>query len=166
MRTWLQSQSSSSATIIGSDVFTPWPSSGFLETMVTVPSVPMVTNADSSPAAPLFPSIARARRAGNGTSISSARPPPASSEALSTARRLTIACSGDTAALLFHARGDPDCAPDAVVTGATTDVAGHGRVDLRSAGLRCLTQQRARGHDLPGLTVAALHDVNLHPGLL
>ena len=35
MRTWLQSQSSSSATIIGSDVLMPCPISGFFDTMVT-----------------------------------------------------------------------------------------------------------------------------------
>src|SRR5690606_19439649 len=36
--TWLQSASSSSATIIGKDVFTFWPSSGLGEKRVMVPS--------------------------------------------------------------------------------------------------------------------------------
>src|SRR5262252_8254993 len=42
--TLLQSASSSSATIIGSDVFTPCPTSGFFANSTTVPSVLICTN--------------------------------------------------------------------------------------------------------------------------
>src|SRR5207249_3804174 len=102
MRTWLQSQSSSSATIIGSEVFTPWPISGFF----------------------------------------------------------------DTIRLLFHTRSDPDRTSNPVVAAAAADVTGHGGVNLLGIGLGCLPEQRARGHDLPGLTVAALHHINFQPSLL
>src|SRR5579863_6804485 len=146
MRTWLQSQSSSSATIIGSDVFTPWPISGFLDTIVTVPSGAMATKAESCAAAGLFPSIAPAKAAGSGISASSAKPPPASKDALSTVRRLrpVRTCSRITGALLFHARGDPDRTSTPVVAAAAADVAGHGGVDLIGAGLGDLPEQRAR----------------------
>src|SRR5213082_803903 len=98
MRTWLQSQSSSSATIIGSEVFMPCPISGFLDTIVTVPSGAMETKADSCVGGALFLSLASRTPAGSGSRASSARPPPASSDALSTVRRVrsAAACSCDT----------------------------------------------------------------------
>src|SRR5207249_3733718 len=168
MRTWLQSQSSSSATIIGSEVFTPWPISGFLDTMVTVPSGAMETKAESWAGAAVFPSIASRTPAGSGIRASSAKPPPASSDALSTVRRLGPAgeSSCDTTGLLFHTRGDPDRTSNPVVAAAAADVAGHCRVNLIGIGLGCLPEQRAGGHDLPGLTVAALHHINFQPRLL
>src|SRR5215470_19247553 len=142
MRTWLQSQSSSSATIIGRDVLTPWPISGFFATMVTVPSGAMETNAESTAAAELLSSIASSADAGSGISASSARPPPARREALRTARRSSMAgASGDMTALLFHAGSNADGAADPVVTGAAADVAGHGRVDLRIARASRLAEQ-------------------------
>src|SRR6516162_3534075 len=126
MRTWLQSQSSSSATIIGRDVLMPWPISGFFATMVTVPSGAMETNAESAAAELLSPIASRAD-AGSGISASSAKPPPARSEALSTARRSSMAgASGDMTALLVHAGSNADGAADPVVTGAAADVARHG----------------------------------------
>src|SRR5207248_5708481 len=162
MRTWLQSQSSSSATIIGSEVFTPWPISGFLDTMVTVPSGAMETKAESCVGGALFPSLAPKTPAGSGIRASSARPPPASSDALSTVRRVrsAAACSCDTTSLLFHTRSDPDRTSNPVVAAAAADVAGHCRVNLIDIRLGCLPEQRARGHDLPGLTVAALHHID------
>src|SRR5256885_1590897 len=168
MRTWLQSQSSSSATIIGSEVFMPCPISGFLDTMVTVPSGAMETKAESCAGAAVFPSIASNTPAGSGIRASSARPPPASSDALSTVRRVrsAAACSCDTTSLLFHTRSDPDRTSNPVVAAAAADVAGHCRVNLIDIRLGCLPEQRARGHDLPGLTVAALHHIDFQPRLL
>src|SRR5690348_9116160 len=69
-------------------------------------------------------------------------------------------------ALLFHAGGDPDRTADAVVATTATDVARHRRVDLGIAWLRFLSQQCAGRHDLSGLAVAALHDVDPEPRLL
>src|SRR5207302_4889589 len=168
MRTWLQSQSSSSATIIGSEVFMPCPISGFLDTMVTVPSRAMETKTESCVGTTVLPSIAPKTPAGSGISASSAKPPPASSDALSTVRRVRPAavCSCDTTGLLFHTRSDPDRTSNPVVAAAAADVAGHCGVNLISIGLGCATEQRARGHDLPGLTVAALHHINFQPRLL
>src|SRR5438034_8934774 len=168
MRTWLQSQSSSSATIIGSEVFMPSPISGFLDTMVTVPSGAMETKAESCAGAVVPPSIASKTAAGSGIRASSARPPPASSDALSTVRRVGPAAvfSCDMTSLLSHTRSDPDRASNPVVAAAAADVAGHCGVSLIGIGLGCLPEQRARGHDLPGLTVAALHHINFQPRLL
>src|SRR6266699_2143627 len=168
MRTWLQSQSSSSATIIGSEVFTPCPISGFLDTMVTVPSGAMETKVESCARAAVLLSIASKTPAGSGIRASSARPPPARSDALSTVRRVGSAAvfSCDTISLLFHTCSDPDRTSNPVVAAAAADVAGHCGVNLLGIGLGCLPEQRARGHDLPGLTVAALHHINFQPSLL
>src|SRR5436190_6433697 len=168
MRTWLQSQSSSSASIIGSEVFTPWPISGFLDTMVTVPSGAMETKAESCAGAAVFPSIASKTAAGSGIRASSARPPPASSDALSTVRRVGPAAvvSCDMTGLLSHNRSDPDRTSNPVVAAAAADVAGHCGVNLIGIGPGCLPEQRTRGHDLPSLTVAALHHINFQPRLL
>ena len=59
-----------------------------------------------------------------------------------------------------------DCSANVVISAATTDVAGHGRVDVRVAGLRILGQQRGRTHDLARLAVTALRHVVLQPSLL
>src|SRR5215469_5984875 len=169
MRTWLQSQSSSSATIMGSEVLTPCPISGFLETMVTVPSVAMATKAESSAAAVLFSPAAVTANAGSGISASSASPPPASRDALSSARRSSPATgsSCDTTGLLsFQTRGNSNGTADPVVTAAAADVAGHCRVELIVVGAARVGEQCARRHDLPGLTIAALHHIDLQPRLL
>src|SRR6516225_5028447 len=169
MRTWLQSQSSSSATIIGSEVFTPWPISGFLETMVTVPSVAMETNAESCAGAVLLSPVASRAHAGSGISASSASPPPASRDALSSARRSSPATgsSCDTAGLrLFQTRGNRNGTADPVITAAAADVAGHCRVELIVVGAARVGEQCARRHDLSGLTIAALHHIDLQPRLL
>src|SRR5688572_2820815 len=55
---------------------------------------------------------------------------------------------------------------DALVRAAAADVARERGVDLRVAGRSGLRDQRRRGHDLAGLAVAALDDVDLGPGLL
>src|SRR5690349_11891555 len=167
MRTWLQSQSSSSATIIGSEVLMPCPISGFFDMIVTVPSGAMETKAESC-AGPAPSFSAAARVLGSGISTSSASPPPARSDALSMVRRSRPARSGsrNTAALLFHAGGDPDRAADTVVATAATDVARHGCIDLSIVRLRGPPEECARRHDLTGLAVTALHHVDLEPRLL
>src|SRR5690606_11491138 len=51
-----------------------------------------------------------------------------------------------------------------VVAGAAADVAAHRGLDLLRLRLRSPGQQRAGGHQLAGLAIAALHDVLLQPG--
>src|SRR5882757_3063392 len=55
---------------------------------------------------------------------------------------------------------------DALVTAAAADIARHGFADLVVGGLWIFHQQRGGLHDLAGLAVAALRDVDLAPGLL
>ena len=52
------------------------------------------------------------------------------------------------------------------VRGAPTQIPGHRGVDLRVGRLRCLREQRRGRHDLSGLAVAALRDVDLLPRAL
>ena len=54
---------------------------------------------------------------------------------------------------------------DALVRAAAADV-GHRLVDVRVGRIRVLREQRRGGHDLPGLAVAALRDVEREPRLL
>src|SRR5262249_5432397 len=54
---------------------------------------------------------------------------------------------------------------DALIGAAAADV-GHGVVDILIGRLRLLLQERRRGHDLPGLAVTALRDVERRPRLL
>src|SRR5712671_2536177 len=55
---------------------------------------------------------------------------------------------------------------DTLIGSAAAHVAGHGLVDVVVSGLRSSGQQCRGRHDLARLTVAALHDVDLQPGLL
>src|SRR5690606_29204181 len=55
---------------------------------------------------------------------------------------------------------------DTVVGAAPAEVAGHRLVDVGVRRVRLALEQRDRAHDLPGLTVAALRDVLVDPGLL
>src|SRR5215469_2599779 len=132
--------------------------------MVTVPSGATETKAESCPAAALFPPTAFLALGGRGIRTSSASPPPASNDALSMVRRSRRATSRDMAAFLIgRACGNADGAANPVVAAAAAQVAGHRRVDLRDAWLRGLREQRAGRHDLPGLAVTALHDIDFEP---
>src|SRR5438445_10827474 len=55
---------------------------------------------------------------------------------------------------------------DTLIGSAAAHVAGHGLVDVVVSGLRSSGQQCRGRHDLARLTVAALHDVELEPGLV
>src|SRR3569832_69347 len=150
MRTWLQAQSNSSAIIMGSDVLMPWPISGFFETMVTMPSGAIDTNADRMAGA------ASRAQTGSGMIASRASPPPATTAVFRRVRRLIA--SGNMIGILMQTRGHLDRGLNPVVAGTATDVAGHGRVDLVHRRPRCVGQQRGRRHNLARLTIAALHD--------
>ena len=55
---------------------------------------------------------------------------------------------------------------DAEVSGAAAEIAGHRLVDIGVCWLLYLRKQCGGGHDLAGLAVTALGDVELTPGLL
>ncbi len=55
---------------------------------------------------------------------------------------------------------------NARIGAASANVAGHGFVDVFVGRGRVLGQQNCRAHDLTGLTIAALGNVNFDPGLL
>src|SRR5690606_5583791 len=168
MRTCSQSASISSAISIGSMVLMPWPISGFLPTMVIRLSGVMLTKALSTAGAD-EPAPVVAARATSGIEAVSRRPPPARAPALSNVRRLRLAAAARLRGSCIGCLpvcGERDRIADARVAGAAADVAGHRGVDLLCARLGVAGQQGAGVHQLPGLAVAALHDVFLEPGLL
>ena len=55
---------------------------------------------------------------------------------------------------------------DAEIRSAAAEIAGHGLIDVRIRRCRVAGEQRRRGHDLSGLTVAALGHIDLAPGPL
>src|SRR2546425_12733271 len=55
---------------------------------------------------------------------------------------------------------------DAWIGSAAADVPGHRLVDVGVRGRGDLRQQRCRRHDLTGLAVAALPDLEVEPGVL
>lgn len=55
---------------------------------------------------------------------------------------------------------------DALITAAAADVAGHRFANLIVVGLGIFGQQGSGLHDLTGLAIAALRDIDLAPGLL
>src|ERR1700676_1808798 len=59
-----------------------------------------------------------------------------------------------------------DCLANSLVGAAAADVAAHGVIDLLIRRMRSFFQERYGLHDLAGLTVPALRNVQLHPGLL
>src|SRR3954454_3743523 len=71
-----------------------------------------------------------------------------------------------SASLCVRLRGELDGFANADVGTATANVPAHGviNVGVRRTGVAC--QQRRGRHDLSGLTIAALHDFVLKPGLL
>lgn len=59
-----------------------------------------------------------------------------------------------------------NAAANAWVGAASTDVAGHGGIDVGIGGVRIGGEQRDSRHDLAGLAVTALRHVFIDPGLL
>ena len=54
---------------------------------------------------------------------------------------------------------------NALVGGATAQIAVHGGVDLRIGGMGGFRQQSNGGHDLAGLTITALRHIQRYPSL-
>src|ERR1700747_1986903 len=80
---------------------------------------------------------------------------------------LTMSMPLGTSFICFHHSGSEratrlmDCRADTYVGRAAAYVAAHGSIDVGIARVRIGFQQRSGRHDLPGLAVAALHDVQL-----
>jgi hypothetical protein len=59
-----------------------------------------------------------------------------------------------------------DGAANAGVSSTAADVAGHGFVDIFVGGLGVLLEEHGGAHDLSGLAITALWDVDFNPGAL
>src|SRR6478672_3281709 len=81
---------------------------------------------------------------------------------MTTARTCAGSCASTCPLLGREVNGGADT----LIRPAAAHVAGHRLVDVVVSGLRSSGQQRRGRHDLARLTVAALHDVELEPGLL
>src|SRR5579871_4166458 len=58
-----------------------------------------------------------------------------------------------------------DSLSNALISAAAANVSGHGFVDVFVGRLGRLSQQLRRGHDLPGLAIAALRHIERDPSL-
>src|SRR5262245_9127161 len=108
------------------------------------------------------PACAPAAAPATGTRKPSTK--PAAAAAPRKSRR--VSSTEISATALTIRRRALDGLADAHVGPAAADVAGHGRVDVGIAGLRRGVEQGRRGHDLARRAVAALHDLEVQPGLL
>src|SRR5260370_33977813 len=169
---------------IGSIVLMPWPISGFLAVMVTIPSGAMRMKALGTRLAGGGPCGACPKTFGSMYAERS-KPPPAIALTRRKARRpivLEIVAVAISASLLparraaaaDHLRGAlrlircerrclVNCLANADVGSAATDVSVHRRVDVLIGRFRRFGEQRCSRHHLPGLAVAALRYVKLRP---
>src|SRR6266550_4076114 len=85
---------------------------------------------------------------------------------LDTAVSSAIRCLRISPSMISNSRGVLDRSADALIRAASADIARHGGVDVVIRRLRRVLQQRRRRHDLAGLAVAALHNLQLQPRLL
>src|SRR5262245_682072 len=151
---------------MGIDVYVPCPISTWLMMRVTRPSLPIRMKAfgAKSGGAPSW-DAARARGSASRCHPSS-NPPPAAAPADRSWRRDIWPMS----ALIPRGRRLLSCLldrrTDAGIGAAAADVPRHGLVDIGVGGSRDLREQRGGGHDLAGLAVTALHDLQVEPGLL
>src|SRR5678815_189166 len=151
-RTWLQSQSSSSARTIGSEVHTPWPISECLSRIVTLLSGAMRTNAFGATAAGGLAAWAKARRRPTGMQNATTRPADSVAVDFRKSRRLRaegwitdLSGSRSMALLLRRRRGHQlggamHGRADTLIGAAAADVAGHGGIDGGTGRLRLLRE--------------------------
>src|SRR5262249_20899344 len=156
--------SSSSAISMGSDVYVPCPISITGITNVTLPARSMRRNAFGANGA----SVVRLSRTSprTGRPKPSINPPPIAAEPLRKARRENDAASRLPADAVFISTllAGLSCRlldrrTDTRIRAAAADVTGHRAVDIGIARPGRARQQSARGHDLPGLAVPALRNV-------
>src|SRR5882672_1882092 len=92
------------------------------------------------------------------------RPPPNAALVLRNWRREIM--SAPFLGIRRAVRRVLDSLADSHISAAATDVPRHGGVDISIGRLGIGGEQRRRGHDLAGLAIAALRDLELDPGLL
>src|ERR1700728_180112 len=107
-----------------------------------------------------------------GSVRANTRPPPTAAVRLQNSRRpgfveaaLTIRISRGRFRL-EQCSGAMNRLADSRIGAAAAYVAGHCSVDVRVAGSGVVLEQCRRGHDLSGLTIAALRHVEFDPGPL
>ena len=133
---------------------------------VTLPSWSMRMKAFGAKSALVSAAKAGASR---GMETPSMKPPPATTVALTIARRVNVRVDEDRVMgkpPSGRTRGLLDGGADAHVGAAAANVSGHRRVDVSIVRVGRFREQRGGGHDLSGLAVAALHDFEVEPGLL
>src|SRR5207247_8881066 len=81
-------------------------------------------------------------------------------------RRSRLEIPGATPDSWFASHRVLDGRADACIGATAANVARHRLVDIAVGGRGVLHQQRGSGHDLAGLAVAALHDLEVEPRLL
>src|ERR1700690_3707150 len=123
--------------------------------------------------APNTPPFVSAAAAAEGTQKPTTNAPPRAKAPSRKTRRVTVGSTPERLRApvvidLPSSRlcGFLDCLANAHIRAAPTDVAGHRRIDVGITRMGRCAQKRARGHDLPGLTVAALYDLRIEPRLL
>src|SRR5258705_13818290 len=158
--TFDQSHSSSSATSWARPVRVPWPISERAMRMTTVSSGRTTTQALTSGE----PSAARTTVGPpKGISRPIARPVPTAAVPMTKARRLRIGIWFMAAS--SNVRGGVDCLAHLLEGAAAADF-GDGFVVVVVGRLRLLFEKRSHRHDHSGLTISALRNVVVDPGLL
>src|SRR5437879_13533502 len=124
------------------------------------PSLPMRMKAlgvNASAAAPIEGPVLKPMRS----------PPPSTALALRNCRReRSTVMSGPFLAVRRTMRRVLDSRADSHIGAAPTDVPRHGGVDIVIGRVGLGREQRRRGHDLAGLAIAALRDLEIEPRLL
>src|SRR6266446_5803181 len=94
-------------------------------------------------------------------------PPPSAALALRNCRReRSTVMSGPFLAVRRTMRRVLDSLADSHISAAAADVPRHRGVDIAIGRVGVGREQRSRGHDLAGLAIAALRDLQRDPGLL
>src|SRR5262245_29129299 len=154
--TFFQSHSSSSATSWARPVSVPCPISERAIRITQVSSGFTTTQALTSVSVAVWASAAPMP---TGRRIPSARPPPAAAVVTMKRRRESVMSRP------LPGRGQVNRGPDALVGTTPADVR-HRVVDVLVGRLCVALQECRRGHDLTGLAVAALRDIERRPRLL
>src|SRR5271169_141263 len=165
-----QSASSSSATAIGRLVRDPVPISARCETIVTRPLGSIETKTCGSLTTPpgiLAAPVAKTASAPRaGTNSAATTRPPVAIKPRRNPRRLTFSTVAWTAAMSRSCGGRLDGGGDALIAAATADVAAHLAVDLVLGRVLVGGEQRGGLHDLAGLAIPALRDIQGAPCFL
>src|SRR5216683_460466 len=142
----------------------PWPISTIGMTRVTTFRGSMRTKAFGANADDVA-GCANAGRSARGSAKLMTRPPPTAAPAFRNVRRSRLTGRSDISFLLSD-RSAMNGGPDPLIGAASADVAGHRGIDVRVIRFRRAGKERRCRHDLPGLAIAALDDLEFQPRLL